>query len=111
MHAPHLFAIRRCRVPASGRCNASRRILLPVEHQPGLRGPRRSLAAHVQQLSGLPVLRIHWYDSGENGRTDEAQQGSALLPKVKLRLRRIGFEGQQKGVDVGIGLDLVAHAP
>jgi len=34
----------------------------------------------------------------------------AILPKVKLRLGRIGVDGEQKGVDLRIGLDMVGHA-
>lgn len=41
---------------------------------------------------------------------DAQQEHIGELPKVKLRLGRFGVDGQQKGVDLRIGLDLVAHA-
>lgn len=64
--------------------------------------------AHAQ--SGLPVLRVHWYDSARNGVPDSQQERIGELSKVKLRLGRFGVNGEQKGVDLRIGLDLVAHA-
>jgi uncharacterized LabA/DUF88 family protein len=69
-----------------------------------------SLIADAEQRSGLPVLRVHWYDSARNGVPDTQQGRIGELSKVKLRLGRFGVDGQQKGVDVRIGLDLVAHA-
>ncbi|MFF0542185.1 NYN domain-containing protein [Nocardia thailandica] len=65
-------------------------------------------AAH--DLSGLPVLRLHWYDSAKNGVPDPQQERIGELPRVKLRLGRFGVDGQQKGVDLRIGLDMAAHA-
>jgi uncharacterized LabA/DUF88 family protein len=69
-----------------------------------------SLIAQAERLAGLPVLRVHWYDAADNGIPDPVQDRLGLLPKVKLRLGRFGFDGQQKGVDLRIGLDMVAHA-
>jgi uncharacterized LabA/DUF88 family protein len=68
------------------------------------------LIQQAQAASGLPVLRLHWYDSAKNGVPDRQQERIGELPKVKLRLGRFGVDGQQKGVDLRIGLDLVAHA-
>lgn len=68
------------------------------------------LTEHAVDKSGLPLLRVHWYDSARNGIPDPVQERIALLPGVKVRLGRIGFEGEQKGVDLRIGLDMVAHA-
>ena len=34
----------------------------------------------------------------------------AVLPKVKLRLGHVGVVGEQKGVDLRIGLDMVGHS-
>ena len=56
------------------------------------------------------MLRVHWYDSARNGIPDAQQERIGELPKVKLRLGRFGVNGEQKGVDLRIGLDLVAHA-
>lgn len=69
-----------------------------------------SLVTTAEERSGLPVLRVHWYDSARNGVPDAQQERIGELPKVKLRLGRFGMDGQQKGVDLRIGLDLVAHA-
>lgn len=69
-----------------------------------------ALIRQAEQISGLPVLRLHWYDSAKNGVPDRQQERIGELPKVKLRLGRFGVDGQQKGVDLRIGLDLVAHA-
>ena len=62
--------------------------------------------------SGLPVLRVNWYDSGggRGGTPDREQEQIGLLPRVKLRLGRLSHSGEQKGVDLKIGLDLVTHA-
>lgn len=69
-----------------------------------------TLAAHAADTSGLPLLRVNWYDAARNGMPDQTQQKIGLLPRVKVRLGRIGFDGEQKGVDLRIGLDMVAHA-
>jgi uncharacterized LabA/DUF88 family protein len=68
------------------------------------------LVHQAEKLSELPVLRVHWYDSARDGVPDAQQQLIGELSNVKLRLGRFGVEGQQKGVDLRIGLDLVTHA-
>ncbi len=69
-----------------------------------------ALSTAAQAQAGLPMLRVHWYDSARNGIPDAQQERIGELPKVKLRLGRFGVNGEQKGVDLRIGLDLVAHA-
>lgn len=69
-----------------------------------------SLIRQSEALAGLPVLRVNWYDAATNAIPDREQEQIGLLAKVKLRLGRFGFDGQQKGVDLRIGLDMVAHA-
>ncbi len=69
-----------------------------------------ALSQQAQDTSGLPLLRIHWYDSAKDAVPDPQQKRIGELPRVKLRLGRFGVDGQQKGVDLRIGLDLVAHA-
>lgn len=69
-----------------------------------------ALIRQAEEMSGLPALRVHWYDSAKNGVPDAQQERIGELPRVKLRLGRFGVDGQQKGVDLRIGLDLVAHA-
>lgn len=70
----------------------------------------KALVDHAENASGLPMLRVHWYDSAQDGVPNAQQERIGELPKVKLRLGRFGVDGQQKGVDLRIGLDLVAHA-
>ncbi len=69
-----------------------------------------SLVQHAETRSGLPLLRVHWYDSARNSVPDSTQEAIGLLDRVKLRLGRVGYDGEQKGVDLRIGLDMVAHA-
>lgn len=69
-----------------------------------------ALSRQVEEASGLPLLRIHWYDSAKDAVPDPQQRRIGELPRVKLRLGRFGVDGQQKGVDLRIGLDLVSHA-
>ncbi|MFE5563950.1 NYN domain-containing protein [Amycolatopsis japonica] len=68
------------------------------------------LAAQASAESGLPLLRIYWYDSAANGVPNATQESIGLLRRVKLRLGRLGVGGEQKGVDLRIGLDLATHA-
>ncbi|WP_211239380.1 NYN domain-containing protein [Actinokineospora inagensis] len=69
-----------------------------------------ALIDHAEAKAGLPLLRVHWYDAANQGVPDRSQQEIGMLARVKLRPGRIGFDGEQKGVDLRIGLDLVAHA-
>lgn len=68
------------------------------------------LSAHATEQSGLPLLRVYWYDAARGGLPSPEQEKVGLLPRVKVRLGRVGVDGEQKGVDLRIGLDLVAHA-
>ncbi len=69
------------------------------------------LTKQVEADSGLPLLRIHWYDSGtRQGAPSGNQRDIATLPKVKLRLGRVGFNGEQKGVDLKLALDLITQS-
>lgn len=72
----------------------------------------RSLADQASHLSGLQVLRTNWYDSGAGHHSgpDSTQTAIGMQPGVKLRLGRLSPNGDQKGVDVRMGLDLVTHA-
>lgn len=69
------------------------------------------LIVDAEAASGLPLLRLHWYDSGNRpgGTPDSTQEAIGMLPRVKLRLGRTSPQGEQKGVDLRIGLDLAAH--
>lgn len=70
-----------------------------------------SLIARAEEDCGLPLLRVNWYDSGARpgGMPDFTQDEIGLLPRVKLRLGRLSHAGEQKGVDLRIGLDLATH--
>jgi hypothetical protein len=69
------------------------------------------VADFVQADSGLPLLRIHWYDAGTKaGTPDQRQREIAELPRVKVRLGRLGHNGEQKGVDLKLALDLIAQS-
>ena len=57
-------------------------------------------------ISGLPLLRVYWYDGSSSGPT--AQQLSlAYRPGVKLRLGSVNQQQQQKGVDSLFVSDLI----
>lgn len=58
----------------------------------------------------LDPLRIYWYDASRDGVFSDWHKKISLLDDVKVRLGRIGVNGQQKGVDLRLGLDLVEVA-
>lgn len=70
-----------------------------------------AVIAQAEVDSGLPLLRVHWYDSanGHGGTPDSLQETIGMLPRLKLRLGRMSPGGEQKGVDLRIGLDLATH--
>lgn len=78
-----------------------------VDHPELIRG----LIERAETDSDLPLLRVNWYDSGSRpgGMPDYTQDEIGLLPRVKLRLGRLSHAGEQKGVDLRIGLDLATH--
>lgn len=61
------------------------------------------------ELSGLPLLRIYWYDGATSG-PSPAQVALAYRPHVKLRLGFLNQQGQQLGVDSLIVTDLITLA-
>lgn len=63
---------------------------------------RRKAAA----LTGLPLLRIYWYD-GTDGPPTGKHIALAYQPDVKLRLGLVNRQGAQKGVDSLIVTDLI----
>lgn len=64
------------------------------------------LEERAGMLSGLPLLRIYWYDGAlPQGLTTE-QQLLASTDNVKLRLGIVNGYGEQKGVDAKIVTDL-----
>lgn len=64
----------------------------------------------AKEFSGLENLRIYWYDAAKDAIFTDQHKRIGLLPGVKVRLGRISFNGEQKGVDLKLGLDLVGIA-
>ncbi|MBE9376420.1 NYN domain-containing protein [Saccharopolyspora sp. HNM0983] len=91
---------------ATRRAGTSLRSAIEVDHRRVI----DTLEEQATSTSGLPLLRVHWYDAARHGIPDQAQETIGLLPRVKVRLGRTGHDGEQKGVDLRLGLDLVAHA-
>lgn len=70
-----------------------------------------ALTEQVERASGLPLLRIHWYDAGtRQGAPSGNQKDIATIPRVKVRLGRVGYNGEQKGVDLKLALDLITQS-
>lgn len=61
-------------------------------------------------LRGLDPLRMYWYDAAKDGLPTNDHKTVAGTSGVKLRLGRISVNGDQKGVDLKLGLDLVGLA-
>ena len=68
------------------------------------------LLEQVEAECGANLLRILWYDGGKDGIPDSDQRRIGNLDGVKLRMGRINTYGEQKGVDLRLGLDLVLMA-
>lgn len=77
-----------------------------VDYEKLIKGILRRTAEH----SGLDVLRVYWYDASKDALFTDEHKRIGLLPDVKVRLGRISFNGEQKGVDLKLGLDLVGVA-
>ncbi|GAB2891792.1 NYN domain-containing protein [Neomicrococcus lactis] len=64
----------------------------------------------TEDHSGLDLLRLYWYDAAKDAVFQPEHKKIGLLPGVKVRLGRMSYEGNQKGVDLKLGLDLVGIA-
>jgi len=64
------------------------------------------LEALATTLTGLPLLRIYWYD-GTNSGPSPVHVSLAYRPNVKVRLGIVNAFGEQKGVDSLIVTDLI----
>ena len=60
------------------------------------------------ELTGLPLLRVYWYDGASTG-PNPAHVALAYRPNVKLRLGLVNEQGQQ-GVDELLAHDLTTLA-
>jgi uncharacterized LabA/DUF88 family protein len=61
------------------------------------------------RISGLPLLRIYWYDGTSTGPTPQ-HIALGFLPRTKVRLGFVNNAGQQKGVDSLIVTDMITLA-
>lgn len=68
------------------------------------------IIAAAETDSQRPLLRLYWYDAARHGTATAEHRGIGLLPRTKIRIGRIGISGEQKGVDLRLGLDLVSNA-
>jgi uncharacterized LabA/DUF88 family protein len=81
-----------------------RRSALRLDHDKIL----KLLRELTHELTGLPLLRIYWYDGATSGQ-NPAQTALAYQPNVKLRVGLVNEQGQQ-GVDALLVADLVTLA-
>lgn len=76
-----------------------------LEHQAAI----KALTDFGQQVSGVGLLRVYWYDGTSTGATSQ-HLALAHLQDVKLRLGFVNSVGQQKGVDSLIITDMITLA-
>ena len=48
----------------------------------------KSIVMQAEEASGLPLLRVHWYDSAKDGVPDAQQERIGELPKVAYQFER-----------------------
>lgn len=65
-----------------------------------------ALSDVAKRQTGLPLLRIYWYDAMRLGRPTPEQMALADAPDIKIRLGQVNAAGEQKGVDALIVTDL-----
>lgn len=71
------------------------------------------LIQEAEQQTGMPVLRVLWYDGARDAQPTPEHRALRVLPDVKLRLGELvkrGVRWQQKGVDSYLQRDLTALA-
>ena len=68
-----------------------------------------ALKAFAEEVTGLSLLRIYWYDGTSHGPTPR-HIAMAEQADVKVRLGFVNFRGQQKGVDSLIVTDMITLA-
>lgn len=67
------------------------------------------LREFAEGVSGLPLLRIYWYDGTSTGPTAQ-HLALAFTAGVKLKLGFVNAQGEQKGVDSLIVTDMIELA-
>lgn len=74
----------------------------------------RALSARAEEETGMPLLRIYWFDAARNRVPDADQRALANLADIKLRLgnlrRREDGRYSQKGVDADLHADMTGLA-
>lgn len=68
------------------------------------------IQSFVSERDSRDLLRMYWYDAAKDGVFSDEHKRIGLLPGVKVRLGRMSYNGEQKGVDLKLGLDLVGVA-
>ena len=68
-----------------------------------------ALRGFAEKVSGLPLLRIYWYDGTSQGPTPQ-HIALANQADMKVRLGFVNSEGQQKGVDSLVVTDMLTLA-
>ena len=64
----------------------------------------------TEEHSGVDHPRTYWNDASKDALFTDQHKQIGLLHGVKVRLGRISFNGEQKGVDLKPGLDLAGVA-
>lgn len=67
------------------------------------------LESFATKLTGLPLLRVYWYDGTSTGPSPQ-HITLAFLPRIKVRLGFVNSVGQQKGVDSLVVTDMISLA-
>jgi uncharacterized LabA/DUF88 family protein len=74
----------------------------------------RAISARAEEETGMPLLRIYWYDAARNRVPDADQRALANLSDIKLRLgnlrKREDGRYSQKGVDADLHADMTGLA-
>lgn len=68
-----------------------------------------ALSELAERVSGVPLLRVYWYDGTSMGPTAQ-HSAIAHMPSVKVRLGFVNRAGEQKGVDSLIITDMISLA-
>jgi uncharacterized LabA/DUF88 family protein len=81
------------------------RAMVTLAHEEAI----KAFAEFAQKVSGVPLLRVYWYDGTSTGPTAQ-HLTLAHLQDVKVRLGFVNSVGEQKGVDSLIVTDMITLA-